>query len=475
MASRTPHSWSRRKLLRAAGLSALGTALAPFLPRSVAEAAVAQPKRLILITHGQGTDMTTWRPKGTETAFTLSKQLQPLAAYKDRMLVLDGVDNEACLRGGGRGHFGQGTMWTGVKVPPGTVRQAEGVGWPLAPSVDAIIAKRIGMATKFPAYYLATWPIATNGDNQGPNGICHYRGPADPINPELNPRTAFDTLFEGVLGTDPAVGERLRREHKSVIDLVSGQLGRVRTSMPEVDRERLDAHLDGLRSLEIRLTRASAACELPVRPGTYTQQQLRAYGNVNQFTRLQFDLLRHALTCDLTRIACFDWPHSEGSGTFMDKEGFRSFGSIHTLAHTMTYLKVGEQPVSDAARVIARQDMANLNEWRAKMLATELLDKLPADVLDNTLLVWASEMSEGGTHSNRNVPIVMVQGASFKAFRAGRYLKWGSYDPLTNFDANTGGQPMTKLLVSLCRAMGLSDVNSVGDATISTGPLTELT
>lgn len=419
--------------------------------------------------------MTTWRPTGTENTFTLSKQLQPLAGYKSRMIVLDGVDNEACLRGGARSHFGQGTMWTGVKVPPGTVRPAEGVGWPEAPSVDTIIAKRIGSATKFPAFYLATWPIATNGDNQGPNGICHYRGPADPINPELNPRTAFDTLFEGVLGGDPAAGEKLRREHKSVMDLVSGELARVRTIMPDVDRDRLDAHLDGLRTLEMRLGRPAAACPVPTRPMAYTQQQLRAYGNVNLFTRLQFDIMRHALTCDLTRVACFDWPHSEGSGAFMAQEGFRTFGSIHTLAHTMTYLKVGQQPVSDAARVIARQDMANLNEWRAKMLATELLDKLPADVLDNTLLVWASEMSEGGTHSNRNVPIVMVQGSAFGAFRAGRYLRWGSYDPLTNFENYTGGAPMNKLLVSLCRAMGLSDVNSVGDASISTGPLTELT
>ncbi|MBL4685879.1 MAG: DUF1552 domain-containing protein [Nannocystaceae bacterium] len=448
-------------------------ALAPFLPRSV-EAAGEQPKRLILITNGQGTDMTTWRPSGTETEFTLSAQLEPLAAYQDRMVILDGVDNEAAIRGPGRGHFGQGTMWTGVEVPTGNVRPQEMLGWPTAASVDAIIGARVGKDTRFPAYYWGTWPIATNGSNQGPNGICHYRGSEDPINPQLNPASAFDTLFDGVMGTDPAIGARLRHERRSVIDLVHGELTRVRTEMPSVDRERLDAHLDSLRELEDRINQVTAECEVPEHPGQFTESEVRDFDQVHVFTRLQFELMRHALLCDLTRVACFDWPHSEGYGNYMEEEGYRPFGSIHTLAHTMSYATEDLNP-SDEERVIAREDMANLQQWRSKMLSTELLDKLPPDIMDNTLLVWTSEMSEGGTHSNRNVPIVMVQGEQFGAFEAGRYLRYGEYDPIDNFSQHTGGVPMNQLLVSLCHAMGLDDINEVGDATISTGPLAELT
>jgi hypothetical protein len=466
-------TWSRRRLLSAAGLGVMGTALAPFLPRSVAQAAT-QPKRLVLLTNGQGTDMTRWRPTGTTTDFTLSYALSPLVAYQDRMLVLDGIDNEAAIRGPGTGHFGQGTMWTGVEVPVGTVRPDEMLGWPTAASIDAIIGARVGRETKFPAYYWGTWPIATDGDNQGPNGICHYRGSEDPINPQLNPATAFDSLFDGVMGDDPAAGDKLRAERKSVIDLVNGELGRVRTQMPAVDRERFDAHLDSLRELEERINQVTAICEVPTRPDDFTQDQIRNYDQVHVFTRLQFELMRHALLCDLTRVACFDWPHSEGYGNYMPEEGYRAFGSIHTVAHTMSYETPDLMP-TDEERAIAREDMANLQQWRSTMIATELLDKLPADVLDNTLLVWASEMSEGGTHSNRNVPVVMVQGAAFGAFTAGRYLRWGEYDPINNAVDFTGGVPMNKLLVSLCQAMGLDDVDAVGDATISTGALEELT
>ncbi len=465
--------WSRRRLLAAAGLGVTGTALAPFLPRAVAEAAT-QPKRLILITSGQGTDMTRWRPSGGETSFTLSSQLEPLVAYQDRMIVLDGIDNEAAIRGAGRGHFGQGTMWTGVEVPPGTVRPDEMLGWPTAPSIDTIIGERVRGDARFAAYYWATWPIATDGPNQGPNGICHYRGSEDPINPQLNPAVAFDTLFEGVMGADPAISARIRAERKSVIDLVNGELSRVRTVMPAVDRDRFDAHLDSLRELETRLTQVTAQCEVPTRPNDFTEGEVKDFDQVHVFTRLQFELMRHALLCDLTRVACFDWPHSEGYGHFMADEGYRPFESLHTVAHTMSYDMVGEVTPTDEERAIAREDLANLQNWRAKMLATELLDKMPPDVVDNTLLVWASEMSEGGTHSNRNVPIVMIQGGNFGAFTAGRYLRWGSYDPISNYSAFTGGQPMNKLLVSICQAMGLTDVDAVGDATISTGPLEEL-
>jgi len=463
--------WSRRRLLAAAGLGGLGGALLPFIPRSVADT-TTQPKRLILVTNGQGTDMTRWRPSGGEYDFVLSTQLAPLQAYRDRMIVLDGVDNLPAIVGPGSGHFGQGTMWTGVVVPTGTVRPDEQLGWPQGPSIDAIIAEAIGHETKFPAYYWGTWPIATDGSNQGPNGICHYRGSEDPINPQLFPATAFDTLFEGVVGTDPAVADKIRRERKSVIDLVNGELTRVRTAMPAVDKERLDAHLDSLRELEMRVGMVTAECTVPTRPNDYSQDDVRNFDLVHVFTRLQFEIMRHALLCDLTRVACFDWPHSEGYGNYMEEEGYRAFGSIHTVAHTMSYQTDDLMP-TDEERAIAREDMSNLQNWRSKMIATELLDQMPADVVDNTLLVWASEMSEGGTHSNRNVPIVMVQGSSFGAFEAGRYLRWGEYDPIDNAYDDTGGVPMQRLLVSICRAMGL-DIDTVGDPTISTGALEEL-
>ena len=85
-------------------------------------------------------------------------------------------------------------------------------------------------------------------------------------------------------------------------------------------------------------------------------------------------------------------------------------------------------------------------------------------------------MSEGGSHSNMNVPTVMIQGSEFGFFDTGRYLRWGNYNPIDNFRPPVGerGEPMNKVLVSICNAMGLDDIDVVGDDTIEHGPLEAL-
>lgn len=479
--------WSRRSFLRAAGIGLPTAALAALFP--VPAAAAEQPRRLILVTHGQGAEMTTWRPTGTETNFTLSAQLSAFEAVKGQMIVLDGVDNEAAYHGTGGGHFAQGTLWTGVSLRVGEayVCGNNHVDWPHARSVDQLIAERIGAGTPFPAFYWGTWPIALNGSNQGPNGMAHYRGPSDPIEPVLSPDLAFDRLFSGVAGSIEAAAQ-LRAERRSVIDLMKGELGRLRPQLPTGDRARLDAHLDGVRKLELELAAMTTSCAVPTRPRAFTTSEARSFANHPLLTRLQFQLMTQALACDLTRVACFSWPHSEGDGSFMPQVGYPAFGSFHTNAHEISYAEVTPGvPVTPAERQAARTHLANLTQWRSKTLVEDLWNQLAPEVRDNTVLAWASDMSEPGAHSNRNVPIVLLQGASVGAFRTGRYLRWGAFDGsnLNTIHRATGGPHTNQLLVSLCHAMGLNDINVVGETnvpaiasrpagTLNPGPLTEL-
>lgn len=462
--------WTRRDFLRAAGVGASVAAVAPFLPLPKAEGADA-PKRLILITSAQGTDMTRWRPTGSEQSFDLGTQLSPLEAYQRNLLVLDGVDNTAAYRGAVGGHFGMSTLWTGMGLPKGGVRSDVNVGWPTIASVDRLIASKVGTGTKFDAFYWGLWPTTyASRSNQGPNGIAYHRGKDQPIDVEIYPHRAFERLFDGITSDNTEI-EKLRHERKSVIDIVRGELGRIRNELPAGDRARMDAHLDGIRTLERRLESLQPTCSVPTKPEEYTRQQIKNWRLHPHFTKIQFELMSLALACDLTRVACFQWSHSEGYGSFMGEEGYREFGHWHTTAHEMSYDKVGGSSVSNDARARAREDMSNLQHWRAKTLKADLLDKLSPDVRDRTLLVWASEMSEAGTHSNYNIPLVMFQGDKFNYFRTGRYLKWGEYDPIERFKDYSGGKHMNQVLVSMANAMGLDDVNVVGDANISTGPL----
>lgn len=464
--------WDRRTFLKAAGVGAGLGALAPLFPLPLAEASDG-PKRLLLVTNGQGTDMTRWRPTGSESSFTLSYCLAPLAPFQSRMLVLDGIDNQAAYGFLG-GHFGMSTLWTGVVLPHGTVRP-EGCGWPQAPSVERLIAARIGHDTRFDAFYFGTWPATyASGQNQGPNGIAYHRGPDQPIDVEVAPDRAFDRLFAGVTGDVEQIA-RLRRQRQSVIDVVRGELTRVRAELPAVDRERVDAHLHGVRTLETQLAGLVGMCAVPTRAATYSASDIANYDLHARTTRLMFELIGRAFACDLTRVAAFQWPHSEGIGSFMPAEGYNAFGSFHTVAHDMSYERRDDGTlINEGDRAVARQNMANLTRFRASTIANDLLGRMLPDVLDNTLMVWSSEMSEGGTHSNRNVPTVIVQGSNVRAFRTGRWLRWGHFDPLNNPNADTGGIPMNRLLVSLCHAMGLSDVTRVGDASFAQDPIAEL-
>jgi hypothetical protein len=477
--------WSRRRFLQSAGITATTGALAALFP--LPAAAGEQPKRLILLTSGNGADMTRWKPTGTETTFDLSaSSLAAFAPIQDRLLVLDGIDNAAAYHGWGGGHFGMATLWTGASLPTGMayVCGTNNVGWPQHKSVDRIIAERFATQTRFDAFYWGTWPIARNGDNQGPNGLSHYRDPNDPIEPVLAPDQAFNRLFSGVMGTAEAVA-KLREERRSVIDVAKGELSRLRAQLPREDRDRLDAHLAGVRALETQLAELNATCSVPPAPRAFTTAQTRDYSLHPLISRLQFDLMAKALACDLTRVACFDWPHSEMDASWMANEGFSAFGSIHTMAHETTYTEVNGVPVTAAQSRLARQNLHNLTTWRTRTIYQDLWNKLVPDVRERTLLVWSSDMSEPGWHSNRNIPTVLIQGNQFGAFRAGRYLKWGNFNVSAAHAPTNGGPHTSQLCVSLCHAMGLTDITRVGEVsgpagngrpagTLKQGPLMEL-
>jgi hypothetical protein len=467
--------WTRRSFLRAAGVGAGATALLPFMPRSIADAGTG-PKRIVIVTHGNGVDLPRWRSTGGESDFTLGYSLEPFAPYRDRLLVLDGVDNEAIADEGrrGTGHFGMSTLWTGRELPAGEFGENQ-QGWPAGPSVDHVIGERVGDGARFNAFYWGT--SGSKVGSEGPIRTAHHRGPDQPVQTENFPAQAFDTLFAGVAG-DAAAAARIRARRRSVLDLVRGDLGRVRSELPTSDRDRMDEHLSHLRVLEERIANA-AVCAPPSRPRDFTYAEQSDSENLPLVSGLQLDLVARALTCDLTRVACFQWggEGSNGSGSFLDDAGYDAFtGGVHTTTHEMTYDAIDGRPVTDDERTRARRNMADLTRWRSEMLVA-FLDGMPSEVRDNTLLVWSTAMSEGGNHSNRNVPVVIHQGSAMSYFKTGAYLRWGDFDPLAarnGHNAYHGGVPMNRLLVSMCHAMDCHDVRSFGEPDIDSRPLEEL-
>jgi hypothetical protein len=111
----------------------------------------------------------------------------------------------------------------------------------------------------------------------------------------------------------------------------------------------------------------------------------------------------------------------------------------------------------------AHQQLVTRQTWHSQLLADFLtrLSQIPegaGSVLDNTLVLWGNEVSQGNTHSHENMPFLMMGGGFY--FRTGRYLK---YESASHHD----------LMVSILNAFGV-ETTTFGQPDLCHGPLPNL-
>jgi hypothetical protein len=448
----------RRELL--AGLGGLG--LLPLTGERLARADAA-PRRLIVFYTPNGTIGPEWRPRGGETDFTFGRILAPLAPFRSKLLVLGGVDMALADAGFGSHHTrGIGGLLTGRRILMGNFRSAgpPTAGWASGVSIDQHIARTA--STRF-----RTLELGVRVVDAEVRGRISYLGPNQPVPPMEDPYDVFDRIFAG--GRPPAAAgpagpaidaraERLRAQRKSVLDFLGQELAAARAQVGVDDRARIDAHLESVRDIERRLLvdgsgpapAPAAGCAPPAlapRIDVQTSESLPAVG------RLHMDLLAAAFACDLTRVATLQWTHAESNQTF-------SFLGVPGQHHAMSHAGDG-----DAA---AQESLTRINVFYAEQLA-HLLERLAATregdrtVLDNTVVLWATEVGKGNNHAHRDLPFLLA-GAAGGHFRTGRFI---------DYQARGRSQPHNNLLVSLANAMGLPDT-SFGDPEHCTGPLPDL-
>jgi hypothetical protein len=384
-----------------------------------------------------------WTPTGTETDFTLSPILSPLAEHQSDIVVIQGVSQRG---GGGDGHQnGIGGMLTGQLLNPGPFAGvgAPPAGWPAGPSVDQRIAAVLGTTTKLRSLELGVQVGAA--DDYG--RMC-YRDANQPLPPVEDPAQVYANVF-AELHTDPAVLAQLRTRRQSILDTVGAQYARVAARLAAADRARLDQHLTAVREIEQRLitpfTPPSAACQDPASPPAATT-------NNDDFPAIgaqQIDLLVMALACDITRVASLQWTRSVSQTRFTWLPVPIADGH-HDLSHRAD---------DDAAAV---DKLTRINQWYAGQLAT-LIAKLKAvpegdgTLLDHTLILWCNELAKGNTHSRVDAPYVLA-GRAGGALATGRFLSF------------QGDVPHNNLLLAILQLMGLPDT-TFGKPDWCTGPL----
>jgi hypothetical protein len=377
--------------------------------------------------------------------------LGPLAAHRDKLVVLKGVHMNSTVQDelgvastnkpGGPHMKGPGAMLTGGSLLAGSFTGSGGpAGYADRISVDQQIANRLGKDTQF-----GSLEFGVRIQGQEPLRVISYRGPNQPNLTVDDPWQMYERIFADAQLSAGEL-ERVRSERKSVLDFLKDDLGRLKTRMNNEDNHRLEVHLAGIRSIEQRLAHGANACMVPTLPEPVDAYAMENYPLVG---RLQSDLMLLAHACDLTRVSTFMWANA-------DSWQYYPFIGVDEEHHELSH--AGDDDT------VANEKLTKINAWHAEQVAY-VLDQLQgtdqadgSNLLDHTVLLWGNELGAGNSHTYKDIPWLLASGSG--AFETGRYLQYDG-----------DGQPHNNLLLSICHAMGLDDLASFGIPGLCTGPL----
>src|SRR4051812_17093081 len=312
---------SRRAVLRGFGTTLalpLLDAMVPAFARAQA-AALKPPTRLAIVYVPNGIMMDKWTPATEGANYAIQPIMQPLAAFRDRMLVVSGLNHA-----NGRAQYGENTgdhARAGAAYLSGVhPKKTEGADTEAGISMDQIAAKELGKKTQFASLELCVDTPELLGQCEAGyscaymNCIC-WRTPTTPMPMEDRPRVVFERLFGDSESTDPAVRRRRIQQDRSILDSVNKKAARLKAELGPGDQIKLTEYLDAIRDIEHRIQTAEeqSGRELP----TLT----RPAGVPDTFTdhaKLMFDMQVLAFQTDLTRITTFMMGREFGGRTYRE-------------------------------------------------------------------------------------------------------------------------------------------------------------
>lgn len=384
---RTP--LSRRTFLRSLALgSAVGIGLPPleafFNGNGTAYAADGSfPRRFGLFFWGNGILPERWIPTNEGADWTLSDQLQPLAAVKPHVTLLTGM--EVKVQNLVAHATGPGGFLSGAPL----ITNGDDYTF-AAPSLDQLIAAEVGKQTLYRSLEVGVQP----------DGIGHSFNGRDSRNAaETDPIKLFQRLFgDGFRepGDEPIIDPKwaLRR---SVLDAVMEDASQLKTRLGVNDQRRLDLHLESVRELEQRISLLEsdppslAACQRPEEavevPDIAGRPQMDVRSDV--MTRL----VTMAYACDLTRVMSY-W--------YSDPLSNILYPGATAGHHQLTHDEPGDQPqVHDIV-------LSAIGAYASLIGSLEDIPEGDGTLLDNTILLGTTDVSYGRTHQIDEFPIVLA-------------------------------------------------------------------
>ncbi len=400
----------RRALLRGAG----ATIALPFLdamrPRR-AHAQDAPPLRFFTYYVPNGIHMADWTPTTEGAGFELPWILEPLAAHADQLLVLTGLANRAAIGGAGDHARGTGSFLTCMPVS-----KTSNEGLTNGISADQVAARALPFETKLRSLQVGLEGGVSVGNCDSGYSCAYSRNiswstPSTPMPKITRAAQLFDQLFAA--GASGAQAERRRRQRRSVLDYVADEATRLASKLGAADNAKLDEYLTGVRELELKIDNEGGA--------TVCQSDLpEAGGDLPARARIMADLMVKAMACDLTRIITFMFGNAQTNRAF-DFMGIQ--GAHHELSHHQHNPEKLEK-----LRRISRFEVEQLAYLLDAMAA---VDDGDGTLLDNSAVLFSSEIEDGDTHAHVNLPVLLA-GRCGGAFTPGRHLKYTDDEPVAN-------------------------------------------
>lgn len=415
---------SRRALLKGTGASIALPFLTAMVPVGVAlaQTAAAGNKRVgfFYMPHGAimdntafGAEMDHWNPTGSfGDSLKLNKIMEPLEPYKSYLNSFGNLLNEACK--GSVHDLNPATWLSGVRPDDSAA------GASMAQTLDQVIVEHIGQETALPSLQVSA-ETTIQGAACGGAG-CYYSSTlsfanaTSPLPMEYNPRKLFIQLFGE--GDTPAERDAIIRQETSLLDMVADSTRALQKELGASDRQVLEGYLDTVREIERRVQKSAhqdlSTVDVPEAP----------IGELDDFgeqVSLMFDLIALAYQADLSRVVTYMMV-SEGTNRTYNHIGVPD--AFHPVSHH----------ADDRERLYK---LVRIQTWHMERFR-DFLDKMAATpdgegtLLDNSIFMYGSNMSNSDRHDNYPVPNLLVGGGGGTLKQGGQHIVLPERTPLAN-------------------------------------------
>jgi len=426
---------SRRTVLRGLGTALALPVLDAMLPTvgfsaSAGAAAAAGPRRLLWIYVPNGIDMQNWTPATFGAGYQLTPTLQPMAAFKDKMMVVTGlVCDKARANGDGAGDHARAMAAYLTGVQP---RKTEGANIHVGISADQAAAMHIGHLTRFPSLELGIEQGISVGrcDSGYSCAYIHnlaWKNDTTPVTKDTDPRSVFDRLFSSNDPTESAeaAAKRVAR-NKSMLDFVLDDASSIQNALGAADKAKLDQYMSSIREIELRIDRMKTedAVQIPagaVRPTNFVHTTgVRSSGGANVLKNypdavaLMLDMVVLAFQTDSTRVITLPFASEESNQSY-------PFADAPVPHHGTSH------HMGDPAKMAL---LAKINLFHIKQLAylAGKLDNIQegnGSILDNSLIAYGSGNSDGQRHNHDNLPFLLL-GKGGGTVATGRHVNFNN-------------------------------------------------